>query len=338
MGNGKWEMENPQFSFIMVLYYNDNIGRAMGFWGTSTTENTDVSLQTNDCAQDASTQTTTTQDVNLRMEMDCSFSFTNMNIVGTTKCPDGSEVTSTEAMTVHADFETNCDQIANLNVQSDKDTEAGFTAACLQTSKNKTKQKATSVAGLSFPGTSASATNYKSSASAQRSAMVSSFYSMSSQRTSATMIMDAHQDISDSTMDTCALKVLLDHHSRVNAKQEVTINAGMVDKVSSAVDMQTKQFNSNVTDQTAVAKTGMSLWWIVVLLVIFVMVVLIGPGMGRMLLKASKGVYGAVKRGAKGIASGAKGMAGSAASSISAYATTKNTAAAVPPPAPGGFV
>jgi hypothetical protein len=299
----------------------------MGFWGTSTTTNTDVSLQTNDCSQDASTQTTTTQDVNVRMEMDCSTLITNLNIVGTTTCPDGSEMSSTDAMTAHGQFETNCSQIADLTVESTKETNAGFTAACLQHSKNKTKQKATSVAGLSFPGTSASATNYKSSSSAQRSAMVSSFYSMSSQKTSATMIMDAHKDISNNKMDTCALKVLLDHQSRVNATQKITIKADMEDKVRSAVDMRTKQFNSNITDQTASAKTGMSLWWIVILLVLFVMVVLIGPVLGRMLFKASKGVFGAVKSGAQGIARGAKGIAGSAASSISNYATTGN-----PPP------
>jgi hypothetical protein len=283
----------------------------MGFWGTSTTENTDISLQTNDCSQDASTQTTTTQEVNVRMEMDCSFEFTDMNVVAAV-CDDGTEMSGSEAMKTFSTFTRDCNQVANLNIQSNKETSSGFTAACLQSNKNKTKQKATSVAGLSFPGTSASATNYKSSASAQRASMVSSFYSMSSQKTSATMLMDAHTKIARSKMDTCSMKVLLDHLGSVSANQALTVEAGISDKVSNAVAMQARQFNSNVTDQTAVAKTDISFMWILILVAIFVVIVMIGPMGARMLFKASKGVFGAVKGGVIGAYSATKTLATSA--------------------------
>jgi hypothetical protein len=108
------------------------------------------------------------------------------------------------------------------------------------------------------------------------------------------------------------MKVLLDHLGSVSANQALTVEAGISDKVSNAVSMQARQFNSNVTDQTAVAKVDISFMWILILVAIFVVIVMIGPMGARMLFKASKGVFGAVKGGVIGAYSVTKSLATSA--------------------------
>jgi cobalamin biosynthesis Mg chelatase CobN len=184
------------------------------------------------------------------------------------------------------DYTSECDQMLKINVNSTKSTTSKFTASCLQDNKNETKQKAEAVAGLSF-GSSASASNFNATNSAQRAEALSTFYSMSSQTTSAKMLMNASRNINDNTnMGICDLKLTLESMS-VRATQSINIEASIDDKVDTNTTMKMEQFNSNTTAQTATAKTGMSLMWILILILLLVVFVLIGPVLLRMLFSAS---------------------------------------------------
>jgi hypothetical protein len=286
-----------------------------GWWASAETTNVTSNFSSSDCSASSDTSASTSQTTQLEMVMDCSFEFIGMHVVpSTVVCPDGKEMTPNEAMQAHTRFKRDCNQVATLDIKMMKDTTSKFTAACLQDAKNETKQKSESVVGLSLPGTSASASNYNSSISAQRAQTLSSFYTMSSQKTSVKMLLDAHTTIANSDMDACSMRMLMDSID-VKANQSVSITASMDDRVSTDTAMTMQQYNSNTTDQTAVAKVEVSFMWLILLVIFFLVVVMIGPIFLRLafsVVKGSMSVVGGVMKGTAMAAAGAASSVGNA--------------------------
>jgi hypothetical protein len=299
----------------------------MGWWADAETTNVTNNFSSSDCSASSDVSSTTQQTTRVQMTMDCSFSFIGNTISSAiVKCPDGSDMTPSDSIRTTTQFHRDCEQIAVLDIKSEKETSSKFTAACMQDNKTITKQKAESVAGLSFPGSSASASNYTSSTSAQRAETLSAFYSMSSQETSVDMVLDAHTTIAQNKMDACAMRTLLGTLGDVHASQSLSIKASMDDRVSVDTKMKMEQFNSTTTDQTATAKVEMSMMWILLLLLIIFAVVMVGPILFRMvwsmLFAATKGVAGMAVRAA-GATGSALASTASAASMMSMKGTRK---------------
>jgi hypothetical protein len=295
--------------------------------------NSNSTFQSSNCAVQADTKAVSTQNTNINMYLDCSVNLSGIRVSADTKCDNGTSISSSDGAKLRSEWARDCSQVANIDIASLKSTESTYSAACMQDAKNETKQKAEAVAGLTFPGTSAEAVNNNTTNSAQRAESLSSFYSLTAQETNVNMIQKASFNITNSD-DICHIKTLLS--SRTN--QILNLKATVDDQVKSDMTTSMQQFNSNTTDQTAIAKADISMMWILILIMILVCFVMIGPALLRLVFSGAKKAFGVMRGGAGMVASGAGAVAsrGAAAAGTVAHAAKSLATGAPPAGAPRG--